>query len=86
MLPQTVVSAHTRFIHTADDEPGLNYLCDGYLAFFDHIDRRMCMMCNLHKQGRAPSDIVAVYTEQDARRGRDDPCTCRQWSQVKALS
>jgi uncharacterized protein len=73
-----------RFIETAEGEPGLNYLCAGYLAFFHHIDRPMRIMCELLAQGRAPSEIVGVYAAEDARRGRSDPCTCgsaRKWKQ-----
>ena len=36
-----------RFIHTADGEPGLNYLCAGYKAFFHHVDRPMRIMGEL---------------------------------------
>jgi uncharacterized protein len=41
-------------------------------------------MCDLLAQGRAPSEIVGVYASEDARRGRNDPCTCgsaRKWKQ-----
>jgi uncharacterized protein len=71
-----------RFIDTADGEPGLNYLCEGYLSFFHHIDRPMRTMCELLAQSRAPSEIVAIYAGQDAKRPRNDPCTCgsgRKW-------
>ena len=65
-----------RFIATNDGEPGLNYLCDGYLAFFHHVGRPMRLMCDLLREDRAPSEVMAVYASEDARRGRNDPCTC----------
>ena len=43
-----------RFIRTPDGEPGLNYLCAGYKAFFHHIDEPMRAMSALLRQGRAP--------------------------------
>jgi uncharacterized protein len=73
-----------RFIETADGEPGLNYLCDGYLAFFHHVDKPMRTMCDLLSRGRAPSEIIEMYAAGDARRSRNDPCTCgsgRKWKQ-----
>jgi uncharacterized protein len=73
-----------RFIETAEGEPGLNYLCSGYLSFFHHIDEPMRRMCELLAQGRAPSELVGIYAAQDARRSRNDPCTCgsaRKWKQ-----
>lgn len=36
-----------RFIRTPDGEPGLNYLCAGYKAFFTHIDGPMRIMARL---------------------------------------
>lgn len=71
-----------RFLRTDDDEPGLNYLCSGYKAFFHHVDEAMREMSELLRQGRAPSELVGRYAERDARRGRNEPCTCgsgRKW-------
>ena len=71
-----------RFLETPDGEPGLNYLCAGYKDFFHHVDRPMRTMSMLLAQGRAASEIVQLYAGEDARRGRNDPCTCgsgRKW-------
>jgi uncharacterized protein len=65
-----------RFIETPGGEPGLNYLCAGFKEFFHHIDGPMRTMGALLAQGRAPSEIVGLYEAADARRGRNDPCTC----------
>jgi uncharacterized protein len=56
-----------RFIETPDGEPGLNYLCAGYKAFFGHVDQPLRMMSDLLRRGRAPSELVAWYAAQDAR-------------------
>lgn len=49
-----------RFIHTPDGEAGLNYLCAGYKAFFQHVDPAMRLMSQLLKQGLAPSEIMKL--------------------------
>jgi uncharacterized protein len=70
-----------RFIHTSDGEPGLNYLCAGYKAFFNHVDRPMKIMASLLRQRRAPAEIMAIIAAEDekkrqlalAQAGRNDP-------------
>lgn len=47
-----------RFIQTPDGEPGLNYLCAGYKAFFTHIAEPMTVMAWLIQHGRSAAEIV----------------------------
>jgi uncharacterized protein len=55
-----------RFIDTPDGEPGLNYLCAGYKAFFRHIDQPMHTMAELLRRNRAPAEIMHMLaTERD---------------------
>ena len=73
-----------RVLTTPDGEPGLNYLCAGYKDFFHHVDRPMRIMGRLLAQDRAPSEIVELYASRDAKRGRNELCTCgsgRKWKQ-----
>jgi uncharacterized protein len=42
----------------------------------------MRAMCDLLRVDRAPSDLVPVFAAEDAKRGRNEPCTCgsgRKW-------
>ena len=48
-----------RFIHTADGEPGLNYLCKGYYAFFEHVHRAMDFMRGQLERGLPPADVMS---------------------------
>ncbi|MGE5227847.1 MAG: anaerobic sulfatase maturase [Planctomycetaceae bacterium] len=71
-----------RFATTPDGEPGLHYLCPSYKAFFGHIRPAMDAMSGLLRAERAPAELMARYAAEDARRGRNDPCTCgsgRKW-------
>lgn len=47
-----------RLAVTADGEPGLNYLCEGYFAFFKHINEPMLFMANELRNGRAPANVM----------------------------
>ncbi len=51
-----------RVLKTAQGEAGLNYLCDGYKAFFTHIDGPMRTMAQLLRAGRAPAEIMTMVT------------------------
>jgi uncharacterized protein len=79
-----------RFITTPDGEPGLNYLCAGYKAFFQHIDQPMQLMVRLLRQDRAPSELMRLYADRDqkwqellAKTGRNDPCPCGSGKKLK---
>jgi uncharacterized protein len=72
-----------RFIETADGEPGLNYLCSGYRAFFEYADGPMQIMAGLIRQGRDAEGVMEVVKEGDrggrcavVKPGRNDPCFC----------
>ena len=64
-------------------EPGLNYLCAGYKAFFLHIDKPMRIMAELLRRDRAPAEVMLVLAAEDAqlqkafaKAGRNEPCPC----------
>ena len=80
-----------RFIHTPDGKQGLNYLCAGYKAFFNHVDRPMKIMANLLRQRRPPADIMGLMAAEDdvrlqkafAQASRNDPCPCGSGKKFK---
>jgi len=73
-----------RFAVSPYGEPGQHYLCPGYKVFFHHVDRPMQIMAGLLAENRAPSELMGMVAAEDARRGRNDPCSCgsgRKWKQ-----
>ena len=72
-----------RFITTPDGEPGLNYLCAGYKAFFNHIDKPMRLMANLLRRGRYADEAMPILAAEEkalqeafaTARGHE-PCPC----------
>lgn len=79
-----------RFALTADGEPGLNFLCEGYKRFFHHIDAPMRAMARLYEAGRSPALVMQMVAEADAaveasyrRAGRNDPCPCGSGGKYK---
>jgi uncharacterized protein len=72
-----------RFIETPDGEPGLNYLCAGYKAFFTHIAEPMRLMVNELAHHRPAGNVMLYMARKDAaldaafaKAGRNDPCPC----------
>jgi uncharacterized protein len=72
-----------RFIETPEGEAGLNYLCEGYRAFFKHADKPMRIMADLIRRGRLAEEVMKVIEteEKGAERvlmkpGRNEPCFC----------
>jgi uncharacterized protein len=79
-----------RFAVGSDGEMNLNYLCEGYRAFFGHIDPAMRAMAALLRAGRAPAEIMGQVAAADAdlanrfaRAGRNDPCPCGSGRKLK---
>ena len=81
-----------RFIETPDGEAGLNYLCAGYRAFFNHVREPMEAMARLLAARRAPAEIMNLYRQRDqarlaqpqARVNRNAPCPCGSGRKYKA--
>jgi len=53
-----------RILRTPDAQPGLNYLCEGYKAFFKHINRPMQVMASTVRSGRPASNIMRWIARQ----------------------
>jgi len=68
-----------RFVLTPDGEPGLNYLCSGYRAFFNHIDGPMQLMAGLLREGRYADEIMGIFAAAD----RNEPCPCGSGRKAK---
>ena len=79
-----------RFIETPDGEPGLNYLCEGYRHFFNHIDRPMKIMAGELAARRPPANVMTILAQEEAElqaryasAGRNDPCPCGSGKKFK---
>jgi uncharacterized protein len=68
---------------TPDGEPGLNWLCAGLKAFFEHVNRPMKIMADLLRRGQYADGIMKILAQEEGRSipkedniGRNDPCSC----------
>lgn len=69
-----------RFVPAPDGEAGLNYLCEGYHAFFAHIDGIMRRMADRLAAGGTAIEVM----DQLNRAGRNEPCPCGSGRKAKA--
>jgi uncharacterized protein len=53
-----------RFIKTPEGEDGLNYLCEGYKAFYAHIGPTMKAMAGLLRQGRFADEFMQMSSDE----------------------
>jgi len=88
-----------RFTQTPDGEPGLNYLCAGYKAFFQRVDEPMKLMATLMRTNRPVSDVMSIFAGQkevfegavaNIESGQTCPCgsnlqfkDCHGWKRPK---
>ncbi|MGB9131795.1 MAG: anaerobic sulfatase maturase [Methanosarcina sp.] len=74
-----------RFMTTTDGEQGLNYLCEGWKAFFHHIDFPMQIMAELIRRAYPASEVMKVLALERAfeRAGSNDPCPCGSGQKFK---
>ena len=78
-----------RFNKTSKQEPGLNYLCEGYKLFFAHIKPTMAYMAQCLKQKKSPALVMEwINSGQMAKDfavniSRNDPCPCGSGKKYK---
>ena len=74
-----------RFAVSRDGDQGQNYLCEGLELFFTHTRPAMRTMVGLLREGRAPSDVMALVAEEDAKQGPSSALPVRERPEVPHL-
>jgi len=72
-----------RFVMSRDNEPGQNYLCEGLELFYKHTRPAMQTMAALLRAEQPAAQVMQWVRAQDAKRGRNDPCSCGSGSKFK---
>lgn len=70
-----------RVLATPDGEPGLNWLCAGLKAFFEHTERPMKIMADLLRRGKTADGLMRILAEGEGRDlpGAEDPGRNDRW-------
>ena len=79
-----------RFCDTPDGDPGLNYLCESYKMFFEHVKPYMDYMTKQLKAKKPPANIMQWIKQKEQpltstrpAAGRNDPCPCGSGKKFK---
>lgn len=64
-----------RFRVSPTGDPGLNYLCEGYRAFFSHVEEDMKRMAQLIRSGREAAELMKAYEPDGKRKPRKNRLT-----------
>lgn len=75
-----------RLVYAPNGEPGLNYLCPGLQAFFQHTEGPMRIMADLLRRGRPAAEIMSLAPAQPPHSpapGRNEACPCGSGKKYK---
>ena len=78
-----------RFLRTPDGKPGLNYLCEGYKLFFNHVEPYMDFMARELKNKRPPANVMSWIRNKESQVSRplmperNEPCPCGSGKKFK---
>ena len=78
-----------RFLKAPDGKPGLNYLCEGYKLFFNHVEPYMDFMARELKNKRPPANVMSWIRNKENQVARplmperNDPCPCGSGKKFK---
>ncbi len=70
-----------RVSKTPDEKVGLNRLCEGYIAFFNHIKPTMAYMADCLNHQTSPTQVMAHVS--NTKTGRNNPCPCGSGKKFK---
>jgi uncharacterized protein len=82
-----------RFERGPSGKPDHNYLCEGYYAYFQHVEKDMTIMAALLRNQRPASDIMAFKSQKivntprsraKQKIGRNSLCPCHSGRKYKA--
>jgi uncharacterized protein len=68
--------AKDRFMPSKAGEADHNYLCEGLEPFYTHTRPTGMAVAHLIRNGRSPTEIVALVRAEDAGQSKSTPCAC----------